>query len=64
MNAHQLKNTRLSLHLTVDQFAKVMNVTPSAVSLWENGQRTPQGPALQLLRVIMKYPGLIQELLS
>lgn len=63
MNAQELKNARASLNLTVEQFAKVMNVTPSAVSLWENGQRTPQGPALQLLRVILKYPGLIGELL-
>lgn len=61
MTPEQIKAARLKLMLTESQFAKALNITPAAVNLWESGKRAPQGPAVKLIKLLVKYPGLLQE---
>ena len=39
--------------------ARYLNVSTKLVQAWEADQRTPSGPALVLLRIMEKQPGLI-----
>lgn len=44
------------LNLTRAQFAALIGVSERTVEGWEQGRRTPSGPALTLLRVADRYP--------
>lgn len=44
-----IKGVRSKLGLSQAQFAQLLGVTPSAIFLWESGQRQPEGPALRLI---------------
>ena len=63
MTPSEITGLRYKLMLTVQEFARVMNVTDIAVRHWETGKREPQGPALRLMQVLAKYPRLVQEYL-
>ena len=40
-------------------FARCLNVSTQLVQAWESGRRTPQGPALLVLRIAERDPRLI-----
>ena len=48
--------TRGKLGLSQEQFAAAFGVSLGTVRNWEQGRRTPDGPALVLLTVIDKSP--------
>jgi putative transcriptional regulator len=48
--------TREKLGLSQEQFAAAFGVSLGTVRNWEQGRRTPNGPALVLLTVIEKSP--------
>jgi putative transcriptional regulator len=48
--------TRGKLGLSQEQFAAAFGVSLGTVRNWEQGRRTPDGPALVLLTVIEKSP--------
>jgi putative transcriptional regulator len=48
--------TREKLGLSQDEFATAFGVSVGTVRNWEQGRRTPEGPALVLLTVIDKAP--------
>jgi putative transcriptional regulator len=48
--------TRERLGLSQAEFATAFGVSVSTVRNWEQGRRTPEGPALVLLTVIEKAP--------
>lgn len=48
--------TREKLGLSQDEFATAFGVSVGTVRNWEQGRRTPEGPALVLLAVIEKAP--------
>ena len=48
--------TREKLGLSQDEFATAFGVSVGTVRNWEQGRRTPEGPALVLLTVIEKAP--------
>jgi putative transcriptional regulator len=48
--------TREKLGLSQEQFAAAFGVNLGTVRNWEQGRRTPDGPALVLLTVIEKSP--------
>lgn len=52
------------LHMSQNKFAKTFNITPATLKNWEQGLRTPTGPARTLLRVIDKNPEAVLEALS
>lgn len=50
------RTVRDRLNLTRAQFAALIGVSERTVEGWEQGRRTPSGPALTLLRVAERYP--------
>lgn len=51
----QIKDIRLQEGLSQPVFAWYMNVRPTTVKKWENGENSPSGPALLLLDVIKRH---------
>lgn len=50
---------RDTLGLTQDQFAEYLNVPVATLRNWEQGRRTPQGPAKMLLKIAATNPKAI-----
>ena len=50
--------------LTQDQFAKALAISVHTLRNWEQGRRTPEGPALALLRVAARHPRVLRENLA
>jgi putative transcriptional regulator len=54
---------RGKLHLSQTKFARMLGVSPRTVQNWEQGRRRPTGPALALLKIAEKRPGVIREVI-
>ncbi len=52
----RVRAVRDRLALSQRLFAEVLNVSPATVCAWEQGQRTPAGPALRLLELAEEHP--------
>lgn len=50
---------RQRLGLTQDAFAALLGVSVKTLRNWEQGQRTPRGPAVALLRIIDRHPEVL-----
>lgn len=58
MTSRQIKSLRSYLGLTRQQLAGIVGVGQSLVSHWENGIRTPMGPAKILLQKLQENPSV------
>ena len=56
MTALQVKSVRKKLNASQAVFASYLNVSPKLVQAWEAKRRSPQGPALLLLRIAERDP--------
>ena len=56
------KEIRKKLQLSQSAFAGFMGVSIRTIQDWEQGRRTPQGPAKALLRIAEQCPEVFQEL--
>lgn len=56
------KTIRKKLNLSQSDFASLMGVSPRTVQDWEQGRRTPQGPAKSLLRIAEQHPEVFLEI--
>ena len=52
----QVKKVRAELGQSQEEFALMIGVSVATLLNWELGRRTPDGPALALLRVAAKNP--------
>jgi DNA-binding transcriptional regulator YiaG len=52
---------RRFVRLTQEQFARALGISVHTLRNWEQGRRTPDGPALALLRIAAKHPRIIRE---
>jgi DNA-binding transcriptional regulator YiaG len=52
---------RRFVRLTQEQFSQALGISIHTLRNWEQGRRTPEGPALALLRIAAKHPGIIRE---
>ena len=52
---------RRFVRLTQEQFARAMGISVHTLRNWEQGRRTPEGPAIALLRIAAKHPRVIRE---
>ncbi len=52
---------RRFVRLTQEQFARAMGISVGTLRNWEQGRRTPDGPAIALLRIAAKHPRIIRE---
>lgn len=50
--------------LTQELFARALGISVHTLRNWEQGRRTPEGPALALLRVAARHPRVLRENLS
>ena len=47
---------RAKLHLSQTSFAGLLGVSVRTLQDWEQGRRSPQGPAIALLRIAEQHP--------
>ena len=47
--------------LSQQAFADALGISVHTLRNWEQGRRTPDGPALALLRVTARHPGVLSE---
>ena len=50
--------------LTQEQFAEALSISVHTLRNWEQGRRSPEGPALALLRVAARPPRVLRENLA
>jgi putative transcriptional regulator len=58
-----VKSVRAGLGQTQSEFALMIGVSVATLRNWEQGRRTPDGPALALLRVAARNPRAVVEAL-
>jgi putative transcriptional regulator len=58
-----VKEIRATLGQSQEEFALMIGVSVSTLRNWEQGRRTPDGPALALLRVTAQNPRAVAEAL-
>ena len=59
----QVKAVRAKLKASQPEFALMIGVSVATLRNWEQGRRTPDGPALALLRVAAKNSRLVAQAL-
>jgi len=47
--------------MTQQQFAVALGISVHTLRNWEQGRRTPEGPALALLRISARHPRVLRE---
>ncbi|HXV63454.1 MAG TPA: helix-turn-helix domain-containing protein [Vicinamibacteria bacterium] len=50
--------------LTQEEFAQALGISVHTLRNWEQGRRTPEGPALALLRIAARHPRVLRENLA
>jgi putative transcriptional regulator len=50
--------------MTQQQFAGALGISVHTLRNWEQGRRTPEGPALALLRIVARHPRVLRENLA
>ena len=50
--------------MTQEQFAAALGISVHTLRNWEQGRRSPEGPALALLRIAARHPRVLRENLS
>ena len=58
-----VKSVRRKLEASQAEFALMIGVSVATLRNWEQGRRTPEGPALALLRVAAKNPQAVVDAL-
>ncbi len=64
LTPEEIKAARTKLKLTQREFAAVFRVGLGTIRHWERGDRTPDGPAQVLLRVIKHEPEAVLRALK
>lgn len=52
---------RRFIGLTQARFAEALGISVHTLRNWEQDRRTPEGPALALLRIAARHPGVVRE---
>lgn len=59
MAGKEVRKLRERTHTSQAVFARCLNVSTQLVQAWESGRRSPQGPALLLLRIAERDPRFV-----
>ena len=59
-----IKSIRLNLGKSQSEFALMIGVSVATLQNWEQGRRTPEGPARALLKVAAENPQAVVDALS
>ena len=57
----EVRRIRENLSVSQGDFASLMGVSVDTVLNWEQGRRTPTGPARVLLTIVQHQPGILAE---
>ena len=60
----EIKSIRSKLGKSQSEFALMIGVSVATLQNWEQGRRTPEGPAMALLKVAAEKPEIVAEALS
>jgi putative transcriptional regulator len=52
---------RRFIGLSQVKFAQALEISVHTLRNWEQGRRTPEGPALALLRIAARHPSVVRE---
>jgi putative transcriptional regulator len=55
---------RRFIGLTQHQFAEALGISVHTLRNWEQSRRSPEGPALALLRIAARHPRVLRENLA
>jgi putative transcriptional regulator len=55
----EVREVRRALHVTQRTFAEAVGVSIQTVKSWESGDRTPEGPATKLIRILRLKPNFV-----
>lgn len=61
LGAGDIVALRRFVGMTQADFARALGISVHTLRNWEQGRRTPEGPALALLRIAARHPKLIRE---
>jgi len=64
VDAEKVKEVRIITGLSQAKFATILDVPVTTLQGWEQGRRTPTGPARALLRAIKKSPAAVLKALT
>ncbi len=56
-----IKRIRTNYNLSQDQFAAMLGISLGTLRNWEQGRRTPKGPARVLLQVAASHPDAVLD---
>jgi len=56
-----IKSLRTKYQLSQDQFAAMLGISPGTLRNWEQGRRTPEGPARVLLQIAARHPDVVLD---
>ena len=58
---NDIVEVRSRLGLSQSKFANILGISADTLQNWEQGRRTPTGPAKVLLRIAIKHPDVLLE---
>lgn len=56
-----IKHIRTNYQLSQGQFATLLGISVGTLRNWEQGRRTPEGPARVLLQIVAKHPNAVWD---
>ncbi len=59
-----VKRIRAQYNLTQSEFAAMLGISVDTVQNWEQGRRSPQGPARVLLQVAERHPEAVWDVVG
>ena len=59
-----ISSLRRFLGMTQQSFSEALGISIHTLRNWEQGRRKPEGPALALLRIAARHPGVLRENLA
>lgn len=59
-----VRNIREQYDLSQQQFAALLGISVKTLQNWEQGRRSPQGPARVLLQVAAKHPDAVWDVVK
>ena len=61
VDRQEVRQIRENLSVSQDDFAALMGVSVNTVQNWEQGRRTPTGPARVLLTIVQHQPDILTK---
>ena len=56
-----VQQLRVEYKLSQSEFSRMLGISVSTLQNWEQGRRSPQGPASVLLQVVASHPDIVWE---